>query len=120
MAFCYFSTTFIKGGIVLQEARRMNDSADVEQLIYRWCTSEARGSHSAQALAAIYASTYMDGARLLRFADLRALDDERLEWAVTLLRGYVQGAVKVPWARAVALVALYELYPNDDEEIRSG
>jgi hypothetical protein len=36
---------------------------------------------------------------------------------VALLRGYVQGAVKVPWARAVALVALYELYPDDDEEI---
>jgi hypothetical protein len=92
----------------------MNNGVEVEQLIYRWCTSEARGTHSAQALAAIYASTYMDGARLLRLADLRALDDIRLEWALTLLRAYVQGNIKVPWARAVALIALYDLYHEDE------
>ena len=94
----------------------MNNCVDVEQQIYRWCTSEARGTHSAQALAAVYASTYVDGARLLRFADLRALDEERLEWALALLRGYVQGAIKVPWTRAIALIALYELYPDEGEE----
>lgn len=94
----------------------MNSSVDVEQLIYQWCTSEARGTHSAQALAAVYASTYMDGDRLLRFADLRSLDDERLEWALALLRGYVQGSVKVPWNRVIALIALYDLYPEPEQK----
>ena len=90
--------------------------AEAEQRVYRWCTGEARGSHSARALAAVYASTYLDGARLWRLADLRVLDDERLEWALALIRGYVEGQLQVPWARAVALAALYELYPvsNDD------
>jgi hypothetical protein len=90
--------------------------ADAERHAYRWCTGEARGSHSARALAAVYASTYLNGARLLRFADLKVLDDERLEWALALIRGYVEGGMEVPWARAVALAALYELYPAPDDE----
>lgn len=90
-------------------------AAEVEQCVYHWCTREARGTHSARALAAIYASLHLDGSRLLRFADLRALDDVRLEWALTLMRGYVEGSLTVPWARAVALVSLYELYPSDDD-----
>lgn len=90
--------------------------AEAERHAYRWCTGEARGSHSARALAAVYASTYLDGARLLRFADLKVLDDERLEWALALIRGYVEGGLEVPWARAVALAALYELYPAPDDE----
>lgn len=89
--------------------------AQAERCAYRWCTGEARGSPSARALAAVYASAYLDGARLLRFADLRVLDDERLEWALALIRGYVEGALDVPWARAVALAALYELYPAPDD-----
>ena len=90
-------------------------AAEAERRTYHWCTGEGRGSHSARALAAVYASTYLDGARLLRFADLRALDDEHLGWALTLIRAYVEGALSVPWARAVALAALYELYPGDGE-----
>lgn len=90
---------------------------EVERRAYRWCTGEARGSHSARALAAVYASTYLDGARLLRFADLKVLDDERLEWALALIRGYVAGGLRVPWARAVALAALYELYPASDDDL---
>ena len=93
----------------------MLSGAEAERLVYQWCTSEARGTLSAQALAAVYASTYMDGARLLRFVDLKTLDDERLEWAIALLKGYVDGHIDVPWSRAMALMALYELYPNDSE-----
>jgi len=51
---------------------------------------------------------------LLRFADLRVLDDKRLEWAITLIRAYVEGVIQVPWARAMTLVALYELYSDGD------
>lgn len=91
----------------------MVHSKDTEKMVYRWCTREARGTPSAKALAAIYASTYMEDARLLRFTDLRALDDTRLEWAIDLITGYVEGQIEVPWPRAVTLVALYELLPLD-------
>jgi len=89
-------------------------AADAERSAYRWCTAEARGSPSARTLAAVYASVYLDRARLLRFVDLRVLDDERLDWALTLIRGYAENAVRVPWARAVALAALYDLYDEND------
>jgi hypothetical protein len=91
----------------------MIDPVKAEALIYAWCTREARGSPSARALAAVYASTYLDSARLLRFTDLRVLDDTRLQWAITLIKGYVEQAIVVPWARAVALVALYDLIPDE-------
>lgn len=91
----------------------MVDPSQVERLVYNWCTTESRGTESARALAAIYASLYMDQARLLRFIDLQALDDIRLEWALTLIKGYVEGEISVPWARAVALVALYDLLPEE-------
>lgn len=91
------------------------DPREVERLVYVWCTQEARGTPSARALAAVYASTYMDNARLLHFQDLRALDDTRMAWALALIRGYVEGALRVPWARAVALVALYDLIPPESE-----
>ncbi len=97
--------------------RPMISPAEAERRAYRWCTGEARGSLSARALAAVYASTYLDGAQLLRFADLRVLDDERLDWALTLIRGYVEGQLEIPWARAVALAALYELYPAPGDEL---
>ncbi len=93
----------------------MIDSNEAEGLVYRWCTREARGSHSARALAAIYASTYMDEARMLQFIDLKVLDDTRFEWAMALIQGYVEGTLVVPWPRAVALVALYELIPEEFE-----
>ena len=96
----------------------MIDAAEAESLVYDWCTSEARGSPSAAALAAVYASTYMDGARLLRFCNLRTLDDTRLEWALALIHGYVEGGLQVPWARAVALVALYELFPSEEPNVQ--
>ncbi|MCB1715432.1 MAG: hypothetical protein KDK04_22230 [Candidatus Competibacteraceae bacterium] len=89
-------------------------AAEAERCAYRWCTAEARGSLSARTLATVYASIHLDQARLLRFADLRVLDDKRLEWALTLIRGYVEGAIRVPWARAVALAALYDLYSDND------
>ena len=89
-------------------------AAEAEQCAYRWCTKEARGSHSARTLAAVYASIYMDQACLLRFADLRVLDDTRFEWAMTLIRGYVEGAINVPWDKVVALSALYDLYPPSE------
>lgn len=92
----------------------MIDPAEAERLIYNWCTCEARGSPSAQALAAVYAGIYMDGSRLLRLSSLRVLDDTRLEWALALMRGYVDGALTIPWARAVALVALYDLFPAEE------
>jgi|APFre7841882590_1041340.scaffolds.fasta_scaffold21436_2 hypothetical protein len=91
----------------------MTDTTEVEKLVYDWCTSESRGTDSARALAAVYASTYIDGSRLLRFADLRALDDIRFGWAMALIQGYVEGTVTVPWPRAVALVALYNLIPDE-------
>ena len=91
----------------------MIDPVEAENLVYAWCTREARGTPSARALAAVYASTYMDGSRLLRFTELRTLDDTRLQWAITLIRGYVQHNIVVPWARAVALVALYDLMPDE-------
>ncbi|GEM_PF-2440425 len=97
-------------------AKTMLSPAQAERLVYRWCTGEARGSHSARALAAVYASTYLDGERLWRLADLRVLDDERLEWALTLIRGYVEGRLHVPWARAVALAALYDLHLTVDDD----
>lgn len=93
----------------------MVNAVEAEQLVYCWCTGEARGTHSAQALAAVYASTYNDDARILRFADLRSLDDIRLDWALALIRGYVEGDLHIPWARVVALSALYEIYPTDDQ-----
>lgn len=95
----------------------MVDPAEAEKLIYNWCTCEARGSPSAQALAAVYASTYMDGSRLLRMSNLRVLDDKRLDWALALIRGYVDGVVTIPWARAVALVALYDLFPAEEQPL---
>ena len=91
----------------------MKDATDVEKLVYDWCTNESRGTASARALAAVYASTYMDGSRLLRFADLRVLDDIRLAWAIAMIKGYVEGTISVPWPRAVALVALYDLIPDE-------
>ena len=96
----------------------MIDVTEVEGLVYNWCTRDARGSPSAQALAAVYASTYMNSARLLRFSNLRALDDTRLEWALALIRGYVEGSLTVPWPRAVALVALYELFPTEEPDLQ--
>ncbi len=94
----------------------MVSPVEVESLAYAWCTGEARGTPSARALAAVYASTYMDGARLLRFTDLRALDDTRLQWAMTLIKAYVEDGIVVPWPRAVALVALYDLIPDDPDD----
>ena len=91
----------------------MIDPIEAEALVYAWCTREGRGTPSARALAAVYASTYLDGSRLLRFIDLRTLDDTRLQWAITLIKGYVEGGIVVPWARAVALVALYDLIPDE-------
>ena len=93
----------------------MIDANEAEKRIYNWCTSESRGTASARALAAIYASTYMDQMPLLRFIDLRTLDDIRLEWAMALIQGYVEGKVTVPWPRAVALVALYDLLPLETD-----
>ncbi len=93
----------------------MTGIQDIESHVYDWCTREARGSPSARALAAIYASTYMDSVPLVNFRDLRALDDTRMDWAVKLIRGYVEGSVQVPWPRAVALVALYDLIPIEPE-----
>ena len=92
----------------------VTQAAKAEQCAYRWCTKEARGTHSARTLAAVYASIYLDQACLLRFADLRVLDDTRLEWAMTLIRAYVEGAVSVPWDKVVALTALYDLHPPSD------
>ncbi len=88
------------------------DAAAVERLVYAWCTGEARGSPSARALAAIYASSHMDEARLLRFSDLRALDETRLSWALAMIRAHAEGVLAVPWPRAVALAALYELFDD--------
>jgi hypothetical protein len=88
---------------------------EAEQLVYDWCTCESRGTGSARALAAIYASTYLDETPLLRFGELRTLDDVRLEWALALIQGYVEGSVRIPWPRAVALVALYDLLPLELE-----
>lgn len=87
-----------------------------ERRIYQWCTGEARGSLSARTLAAVYASTYLDNARLWHLADLKVLDDERLEWALTLIRGYVEGRLHIPWARAIALASLYDLHLSVDED----
>ena len=47
--------------------------------------------------------------------DLRTLDDIRLEWAMALIQGYVEGKLNIPWPRAVALVALYDLIPPEPE-----
>lgn len=91
----------------------MIDPREAEKLVYEWCTRESRGAPSARALAAIYASSYLEHMPLLRFMELRALDDVRLEWALALIRGYVEGKVNVPWPRAVALAALYDLTASD-------
>lgn len=93
----------------------MADPLQIERLVYNWCTREARGSPSGRALAAVYASTYIDGVPLVCFRELRTLDDTRMKWAVTLIHGYVEGTLRVPWARAVALVALYDLMPTEPE-----
>lgn len=93
----------------------MADPLKIERLVYDWCTREARGSPSGRALAAVYASIYVDGVPLVRFRELRALDDTRMQWAVAMIRGYVEGTLQVPWARAVALVALYDLMPTEPE-----
>jgi hypothetical protein len=93
----------------------MISPSEAERLVYDWCTYHSRGTTSARALAAVYASTYMDYTPLLRFTDLRTLDDVRFEWAIALLRGYVEGRLKVPWPRAVALVALYDLIPAETD-----
>lgn len=100
----------------LNATKTMLSPAQAERLVYRWCTGEARGSHSARTLAAVYASTYLDETRLWRLSDLRVLDDERLEWALTLIRGYVEGRLHIPWARAVALAALYDLHLTVDDK----
>lgn len=93
----------------------MIDPKEAEKLVYNWCTCESRGTTSARALAAIYASAYLDHVPLLRFMDLRTLDDIRLEWAIALIQGYVEGKLNIPWPRAVALVALYDLIPPEPE-----
>ena len=93
----------------------MIDPREAEKLVYDWCTCESRGTTSARALAAIYASAYLDHVPLLRFMDLRTLDDIRLEWAMTLIQGYVEGKLNIPWPRAVALMALYDLIPPEPE-----
>ena len=69
----------------------MIEPREAEKLVYDWCTRVSRGTTSARALAAIYASAYMDHVPLLRFMDLRTLDDVRLEWALSLIEGYVEG-----------------------------
>lgn len=91
----------------------MIDPTEAERLVYEWCTRQARGARSARALAAIYASTYMDEYHLMKFQDLRALDATRMTWAISLIRGYVEQSYSVPWPRAVALVALYDLIPEE-------
>jgi hypothetical protein len=55
----------------------------------------------------------MDQVTLLRFSDLRTLDDIRLEWAIALIQGYVEGKLRVPLSRALALVALYDLISSE-------
>ncbi|PWV61110.1 hypothetical protein [Plasticicumulans acidivorans] len=89
------------------------EPAVVERLVYEWCTHEARGTHSARALAQIYASCYLSDTPLLNFADLKALDETRLNWALMLIRAYVEGDFTAPWPRAVALCALYDLMPAE-------
>ena len=89
----------------------MIDPSEAERLVYDWCTCKSRGTNSARALASIYASTYLEQTPLLRFIDLRTLDDIRFEWAMALIQGYVEGKLRIPWPRAVALVALYDLIP---------
>jgi hypothetical protein len=91
----------------------MIEPREAEKLVYDWCTRVSRGTTSARALAAIYASAYMDHVPLLRFMDLRTLDDVRLEWALSLIEGYVEGKLQISWPRAVALVALYDLIPPE-------
>lgn len=91
----------------------MIDPHEAEQLVYNWCIKESRGSRSARALAAIYASMYMDQVPMLRFIDLRTLDDIRLRWAIALIQGYVEGKLRVPLPRALALVALYDLISSE-------
>lgn len=88
---------------------------EAEQLVYDWCICESRGTRSARVLAAIYVSIYLDETPLLRFGELRTLDDVRLEWALALIQGYVEGRVRIPWPRAVALVAIYDLLPLELE-----
>jgi hypothetical protein len=56
----------------------------------------------------------MDHVPLLRFMDLRTLDDVRLEWALSLIEGYVEGELQISWPRAIALVALYDLIPPEN------
>ena len=55
----------------------------------------------------------MADANLLSFVDLRALDETRLNWALNLIRAFVEGDFEAPWPRAVALCALYDLIPAE-------
>lgn len=83
--------------------------------IYEWCTGEGKATSSARTLAEIYVSTYMDKVRLMRFADLKTLDDSQREWALTLIQGYSEGIYHATYDRAMELADLYSLHPDHEQ-----
>lgn len=91
------------------------NAEEAARYTYDWCTKEARGTSSARTLAEIYVSTYMDKIRLIRFTDLRALDDPQREWALTLIREYSEGKFHATYDRAMELVDLYSLHPDHEQ-----
>lgn len=83
--------------------------------IYEWCSGEGKKTRSAHTLAELYVSTYMDKVRLLRFADLKALDDPQREWALILIKGYSEGKYHATYDRAMELADLYSLHPDHEQ-----
>lgn len=91
------------------------NAEETAKRVYEWCTQEARGTSSARTLAEIYVCTYMDKVRLMRFADLKALDESQRDWALTLIREYSEGKFHTTYDRAMELADLYSLHPDHEQ-----
>jgi hypothetical protein len=84
--------------------------ADAEQLIFDWCTREARGAESARILASIYILCHVaDDLRLLSLGDPRAFDARQRKWADALIQGCIQEGFNVPHERVLKLKDIYGL-----------
>lgn len=84
------------------------NAADAEQLIFNWCTREARGTESARILASLYIFCHVaDDPRLLSLGDPRLLDVSQRKWADVLIQGCIQKGFNMPHDRVLILKEIY-------------
>ncbi|HXH01897.1 MAG TPA: hypothetical protein VNN09_01090 [Candidatus Competibacteraceae bacterium] len=95
----------------------MNEPQRNEEAVYQWCKGEGRFSPMGKSMARIYVGLYYDHLPLLSLNDFRQLfDPVRFHWAMSLISGYRDRAVKVSKERASEIAQLYKLLPGQSDE----